>query len=316
MEYVTASRPFHFDVQRFAGNPLIYSGMPGLTGDQGGNINGPSLIRAPDWVAGPLGKYYLYFAHHQGTFIRLAYADQLAGPWTIHRDGVHLAQVPGPCGREGEHVASPDVHRDRGNRRVLLYYHGLAEPGADIPHPQGSYAAVSDDGLKFESRSERLGSFYFRVFRHRDSYHYAFAKNGNDAGILYRSRNGLSDFEEGPRILPRVRHMALWPHAGMLYVFFSRGGDRPERILVSRVENLQDDWSAWRFTEPRTVLQPERDYEGANEPMRASEFGAVSHPVHQLRDPAIFEEGNRVFLFYAAAGENAIAAAEITLREG
>jgi hypothetical protein len=33
--------------------------------------------------------------------------------------------------------------------------------------------------------------------------------------------------------------------------------------------------------------------------------------VRQLRDPAIFEEGNRTYMFYYCAGEQAIAIAEI-----
>ncbi|TGP23371.1 hypothetical protein, partial [Mesorhizobium sp. M1D.F.Ca.ET.234.01.1.1] len=53
--------------------PIITPGM--LPGDDGANINGPSLIRVPDWLPGRLGAYYLYFAHHTGTYIRLAFAD-------------------------------------------------------------------------------------------------------------------------------------------------------------------------------------------------------------------------------------------------
>jgi len=53
-----------FSVSRFESNPIIYPDMLGLAGELGANINGPSLIRVPDWVERPLGKYYLYFAHH------------------------------------------------------------------------------------------------------------------------------------------------------------------------------------------------------------------------------------------------------------
>ncbi len=35
----------------------------------GSNIAGPSLVRVPDWVENPLGRYYLYFADHRGTYI-------------------------------------------------------------------------------------------------------------------------------------------------------------------------------------------------------------------------------------------------------
>ena len=45
------------------------------------------MIRAPDWIEGPLGNYYLYFADHKGRYIRLAYADKLLGPWRIYPPG-------------------------------------------------------------------------------------------------------------------------------------------------------------------------------------------------------------------------------------
>jgi hypothetical protein len=72
-------------VDRFVSNPIIRPDMDGRMGD---NINGPSLIRVPDWIADPLGRYYLYFAHHNGDYIRLASADDLAGSWTMHEPGV------------------------------------------------------------------------------------------------------------------------------------------------------------------------------------------------------------------------------------
>jgi len=47
------------------------------------NINGPSLIKVPDWIEQPLGQYYLYFAHHKGSYIRMAFTDSLDGQWTM-----------------------------------------------------------------------------------------------------------------------------------------------------------------------------------------------------------------------------------------
>ena len=70
---------------RFLQNPLItVDSSPSL----GGNVNGPTVIRVPDWVERPLGRYYMYFANHVGAFIRLAYADDITGPWRIHEPGV------------------------------------------------------------------------------------------------------------------------------------------------------------------------------------------------------------------------------------
>ena len=91
---------------RFPQNPILTSASSPTIGD---SINGPSLIRVPAWVDRPLGRYYLYFSHHAGKFIRLAYADQLSGPWTVHEPGtLRLEEAP----RCFDHVASPDMHVD------------------------------------------------------------------------------------------------------------------------------------------------------------------------------------------------------------
>ena len=75
-------------VRRALGNPLI---TPASSEAIGTNINGPSVMRVPSWVERSLGRYYMYFAHHQGDHIRLAYADALEGPWQVYESGVlHL----------------------------------------------------------------------------------------------------------------------------------------------------------------------------------------------------------------------------------
>ncbi len=318
-QYVEPGSDFHFEVERFEANPIIHREMHGMVGDTGGrdrgnNINGPSLIKVPDWIENPLGRYYLYFAHHHGSYIYLAYADALEGPWKIHHGGVlPLETTPSYDGTASDHVASPDVHVDHEERRIRMYYHAVPMPGTDYQY-QASYVAVSDNGLDFNPLEEILGLFYFRVFE-RDGWYYALAKYMNDGGVMYRSRDPLSGFEQGRRILPRVRHMALWEHDGMLYVFFSRGGDEPEHMMVSRIENLDDDWEDWKFTEPQTVLKPEKDYEGVDQPIECSQFGAIHPFVHQLRDPAIYEEDGRLYLLYSAAGEWSIAIAELHIQE-
>src|SRR5262245_51861683 len=79
-------------VQRFPENPLV---TPASSPTIGENINGPSLISVPAWVDKPLGRYYLYFSHHAGKFIRLAYADRLMGPWKIHEAGtLRIEEAP------------------------------------------------------------------------------------------------------------------------------------------------------------------------------------------------------------------------------
>ena len=66
-----------FRVERVGNGPII---MPASHPSIGTNIQGPSVIRAPAWLADPLGPYLCYFADHKGSFIRLAYADATEGP--------------------------------------------------------------------------------------------------------------------------------------------------------------------------------------------------------------------------------------------
>ena len=81
----TAPDGIEVRASRLRQNPLITVDSSRSLGD---NVNGPSIIRVPSWVHQPLGRYYLYFAHHKGHHIRLAYADAIAGPWKVHEPGV------------------------------------------------------------------------------------------------------------------------------------------------------------------------------------------------------------------------------------
>ena len=287
-----------FQALRLAENPLVH---PGLSPRIGLNINGPSLIRVPDWVEKPLGRYYLYFAHHQGEHIRLAYADQVRGPWTVHEPGV-LDLADTAC---LDHIASPDAHVDAAGRRVILYFHGVT------PEGQRSFRAVSEDGLRFRAERVPLGPFYFRVFEQGGAY-YAIAKRTEapGGGILLHSPDGIAPFEPGPFLLPNMRHAALWKQGDRLHVFYSRGEDCPERILHT-ILDLRGDWRDWRTGEATEILRPETGYEGADLPLRPSRFGAIHEPAHELRDPAIFEEDGRLILLYTGAGESCICGAEL-----
>ena len=297
-------------VKRFSTNPII---TPDMDPSIGGNINGPSLIRVPDWLPNRLGKYYLYFAHHQGLFIRLAYADALAGPWTIYKPGtLRLEQTP--C---HGHIASPDVHLDHENKRLIMYYHGPTIKKEDLKddwlsqkYPfvggQRSLVATSSDGLNFTSGQEIFGPSYFRVFKWQ-GYIYALGM----PGIFFRSKDGLTNFEVGPILFDaRMRHTALKLDGHTLNIFYSNSQDCPEHILLSTID-LRGDWQTWQPSDPVSVLRPETDYEGADLPLQPSERGAIHRRVRQLRDPAIYQEDGRTYLLYAVAGENGLAIAEL-----
>lgn len=314
-------------VTRLLDRPII---APDTDPSIGPNIQGPSLIRVPEWVEGRLGTYYLYFADHKGRYIRLAYADRLLGPWKVHVPGslqlegsflltepptgpaeamATLRNTPRPASLPHDviieattpHIASPDVHVDEKNRQIVMYYHGL-----NGLQQQVTRVATSADGIRFVARPEILGRTYFRAFLH-DGYTYAMAMPGQ----LYRSRNALTGFESGPLLFnSAMRHAALLKRGTTLYVFWTQVGHAPESILLSTID-LSLDWSTWSATPGVEVLRPERPWEGADAPVLPSQRSTAYGHVNQLRDPAVHEENGRVYLLYAVAGESGIAIAEV-----
>ena len=307
-----AAEPAGVSVKRLGNGPII---TPDLDQRMGGNIQGPSLIKVPDWVENPLGEYYLYFADHRGEYIRMAYAESVTGPWTVYSPGTLKLEdsyfpatcppcslAPGQNAALYAHIASPDVHVSNETQQIIMYVHGR-----DVG-PQVTRVATSSDGIHFIGHPEILGRPYFRAFQH-DNFTYALAM----PGVMYRSSNGLSDFEEGPSLFsPDMRHSALLKRADRLFVFWTERNDAPERIWMAHID-LSANWHTWIRSEPVEVLRPEFPWEGADLPIETSQGGAINVPVNQLRDPAIYEEDGRVYLLYAVAGERGIALAEVHL---
>lgn len=294
--------PGGLEVRRLPGNPVIVADRAASIGD---NVNGPSVIRVPDWVTNPLGRYYLYFAHHRGRHIRLAFADAPGGPWRVHAPGcLNIAETPAFQG----HIASPDVHVDHEARRIRMYFHGRVKWGLR----QATGVALSRDGVGFKASRELLGPFYFRVFRH-DGRYFAFAKAGAGGyGELLASDHPDRGFRSLGKCVPGMRHAAVWVTGERLRLVFSRIGDRPERLLVSTLDLARDprDWPG-ALGEPEELLAPEVRYEGGELALVTSRAGMARRPERALRDPFVFSDAGRDYLFYAVQGEQGIAVAEI-----
>lgn len=296
--------------QRISNQPVV---SPEHCDRIGTNLNGPSVIKVPDWVAHRLGRYYMYFAHHKGRYIRMAYADELTGPWTVYTPGVldvtetpfaHEDLPPGPYDSYA-HVASPDVHVDHDAGLIRMYYHGLEPDGQQLTRH-----CVSQDGLHFAEHSECLGPPYIRAFFYQDMI-YAVSW----AGKLMRARNWTYPFETGPDIFggdpltppnTTIRHVAVLINQDQLTLAFSRIGDTPEHLMITGVE-LGPDWTQWTPSPPKTLLFPELDWEGAHLPVTTSRIGAADKKEHGLRDPCFFEN----YLFYSGGGESAIGIAKL-----
>ncbi len=306
--------------QRIGNGPIIYQGMPGLEGDLGDNIDGPSVIKAPAWLDKPLGKYYMYFANHRGKYIRLAYADRPEGPWQIYAPGTLRLNQMSHC---FNHVASPDALVDDAHERLLLYFHCPIESvkvKRARPYAQITFVATSKDGLHFEPVQQGFAAPYLRVFRYR-GYTYALGMSDKKSayptwlrsGQFYRSKNGMPPFEAGPRILDEMRHAALFRTGDLLHLFYTVVGDDPERIYYAQVD-LRPDWAEWTATAPTEVLRPETAYEGADLPLARSKGGMSAGRERALRDPAILDADGQLYLYYAVAGETGIAVARVELK--
>lgn len=321
-------------VTRFSTNPLV---TVKSSGTLGGNVNGPTVIRVPDWVQRPLGRYYMYFANHRDVFIRLAYADVVTGPWRIHEPGVwHVRDSalyrPQPdsarFGGFNTHFASPEIFIDHVNRRIVLWAHGWFTSGEHWPtepkaaqqwasekgYGQFTQGAVSPDGLRFTAQPAITRDSYIRVFE-RGGVFYGMARLGN----LLRAKDPLAAFEVGPSAFRdtaygsnRVRHIALVPRGDRLYVFFTAIGDAPERMLMTTID-MTKPWAEWKPGALVDVMQPEADYECANLPVEKSAVGDIFEPARQIRDPHVLEDGGKTYLFYVICGEQGVAGAEIAL---
>ncbi len=277
----------------------------------------------------------MYFANHLGDFIRLAYADDLDGPWRIHEPGVlHVRETefyraqPDPEGPRADfytHVASPEIFVDHERQRIIMWVHGWWTNGERWPetlaaartwarergYGQYTQSAESADGIAFRVAPAITRASYLRVFEHEGAF-YAVSR----VGRVSRSTDPLGAFELGRTLFDdgnlagRVRHVALVLRADRLWVFFTAIGDAPERVLAATV-SLAGDWTSWRATEAVEVLRPEASYECVDLPNLPSAGGDIDVPAQQIRDPFVFEEEGEATLFYATCGEQGIAGATL-----
>lgn len=326
-----AASPPTITATRVLESPLITPAM--LPGDEGLSINGPSLIRMPSWVARPGGRYHLYFAHHDGKYIRLAFADRPEGPWTLHPGGV--LPIAGQRALRG-HIASPEAVIDEETRQIFLFCHGVPLGGG----PQVTSVAVSRDGLSFTDLGTIVGPAYLRVFRHGGVWY-----GLNHTGLLRRAKKLGEPFEPvvniiGPEIEDAVdpalrgepgappaagrptsgearygiRHVGLDVYRDHLFIYFSCVGHRPERILCT-VVNLTGAPETWKARGVVEVLQPERTWEGTDLPLAYSRGGSTikygDNRVRELRDPTVWREGETAWLLYSLAGEAGLGIASL-----
>ncbi len=298
-------------VRRLTKDHIIHAGLDESIGE---NINGPSMIKVPAWVKSPLAQYYLYFADHRGTFIRMAYADDLKGPWTVYVPGtLHLensgfpaADSLSPKRRKTDpnhyaHIASPDLHILEDQKHLRMYFHGLNLDGS-----QSTRVAHSTDGIHFDAVDEVVGPAYLRAFSYGNVW-YGIVMPGD----LMMSPDGLEPFRKIAEVLPASsRHNAVLVSEDTLWIVWSEVGAAPERLYIGWLD-LSSPLEKLVLADKQEILRPEREWEGAFESIYPSEYGPADSRVNQLRDPCLFAEGDNVYLLYTGGGECAIGLAEL-----
>lgn len=348
--YTGADFPYQA-VRMNDGNPIIEPTMFSNSRD-GYSINGPSLIRVPEWIpmderADMSAQYYLYFAHHSGNYIRMAWAAYIEGPYTLYDDFADIGDrgvldnaeadifLDNDIRIEENHLASPDVHVDDENQRIIMYFHSGSSffvKNNEISK-QVTWVSTSLYGLEFYEGIEPvyLGSSYFKVFeydeelyaldngakvyRAPDKDHPWRAPNDHDFTDPLWELNPRHVFQDDiplPSSELRVRHTGVYVDGDQLLVFYSRRGEFQERIQLSTMD-LNGDWLDYDPTyPPKEILAPNPGWEGGQKPMANSlKGGAVD--MNQLRDPSVFQDDSddKLYLLYSGNGEGGIGLARL-----
>lgn len=292
-------------LKRFERNPLVDRLKCEQVGIDGSNICGPSIIRVPNWCENKLGKYYMYFAHHRGSFIRLAYAWSLEGPWAVYGVGViDCSQT-----ESDDHVASPDVHVLPESSEIVMYFHGREKNGG-----QYTYFAKSRDGLSFVVGREPIAPPYLRAFKFEEQL-FGVAMVGNSGGVILRATGHGKKFTPTQKVLPRMRHASVKVTSTGFQLFYTEKFAMPERIIVSE---FGYDAAARRFDWKASYLlaKPHNLFEGINAPKRLSLPGPSRAEECALRDPFYIEDLGKEFLFYCGGGERNICGGELFIDSG
>jgi hypothetical protein len=217
------ARPVPFEVERLLDEPIVHVGLSQRLSDLAAsegypNVNGPSLIRVPDWIPNPLGRYYLYFAHHKGDHIRLAYADRLEGPWSIHD--------PGSLSLDGSIFPSELVGRQTlGEVTVELWKHFSVFIVRDMLM-LGYRSAISDQAIRKERGIEAAQNAKPHIAspdvviddesKRLLMYYHGLSATGAQFSRVAISRDGV-DFEAAPEIIPSS-YLRAFEHRGDSYL--------------------------------------------------------------------------------------------------
>lgn len=161
-------------------DPLVDQSTLSRVGGQDStlNIDGPSVIRLPNWIPAeerihPSAVYYMYFAHHSGHDIRLAWSDSITGTWTLFNRGSAPDRAWGGSGNNtgtqtpGNGVLDIDLGDSyAGLGRVLT-----ADPVPSGTNPDGNiigpWGHIASPDVFVDSVNERIVMYFHGNSNHR-----------------------------------------------------------------------------------------------------------------------------------------------------
>ncbi len=335
-------------------NPIIQRSMfpSNRRNSDGNNIDGPSMVRIPSFVAtrnraNSNARYYLYFGHHDGDYIRMAWSRNPDRGFTLYDASASVGDrgvldnnntnvnIDEGIQLRRNHFASPDVHIE-GREFVMYFHHGgpYRFNGRDT-NSQRTFVNTSGDGLEFRRGDilpVQLGPSYFKVFENRGR-KYAVHNdggpvrapsnnnpfrapggyyNGNSLPSLWSGQSGRNALRDAVSDSRRVRHSGVLTSGNNLRLFYSIRGDSPERIFFSNMSLSNTNFSNWTVRIPgNEILRAVGGWEEGQRTPSPSVGGQQTN-VNQLRDPDVFQDDDgSLYLYYSGAGEEAIGVAAL-----
>ena len=182
-------------------------------------------MRVPAWIPAarrvhPEAVYYMYFGHHRGKYIRMAWARRIEGPWTLHRMGpdvppgergvLDLGDRDVPIGngivltqKRRAVISAPEVLVDDEERRIVLYvqaHKNIEVDGTRVKTP-GGLVATSPYGLDFNPGAHTgygiepviLGPDYVSTFVFDDELY-----GVGNGGVIYRAPSAAAPWTPPP----------------------------------------------------------------------------------------------------------------------
>jgi hypothetical protein len=253
----------------------------------------PTVIRAADHIANPLGTYYMYYAPHDAPGgIYMAYSNSISGPYTAYSGNPIVTN-----NHQGKfnvsHVSSPHVVWMPQYNKYFMYFHGENTATRWASSTNGVTWDVANDNVALRTADWGSG---FTECSYAKVYEYSIPGVGNRytmVMMLIRSgfgrRIGLATSNDGKKFTPRDQALvsqgpgegsdiagpAYWVNNGKHYIVYHGASGNIHYTEVGSSFNLENHLGV--FYDP----------------------GSGSPELNKAADPFLFYAENKWHMFYA-----------------